>query len=474
MKEYAACTTVLVGKKASITGATMIARNDDTFAPITPQKFIVEPAVKGKPGRTIKSWLNKFEMELPADAQRVPAVPNVDYQHCGYYDESGINEANVAMSCTESTYGNERTLAFDPLVVDGLDEDCMQTVVLPYINSARAGVKRLGELIAKFGSAAGNSVLFSDANEVWYMEIVTGHHYVAQRIPDDAYAIAANRVSIEQVDFQAPDDFIWSDGIREFVETYHLNPDQTGWNFRHIFGTYTEQDRHYNTSRIWYGQKYFNPELDQDPEDPDLPFIRRTSKKISREDIQFILGSHYQDTLFDPFGKGSSEERHRFRPIGLNRTQNSHILELTDSENAGTAGVMWLCIGGPTFTPFIPFFSNMSDTDASFNQTAMTYNRRDAWWYYKGLAALVESHYPQFVQLDIKYLEKLNTYYRRRVVEVRREAAKLTGEALTHYLTQANQETVAYTRQETEAFCGKMLTQAIGLSKLTFNMDANL
>jgi dipeptidase len=51
------------------------------------------------------------------------------------------------MSCTESTYGNERTLAFDPLVKDGLDEDCMQTVVLPYIDSARDGVKRLGSLI---------------------------------------------------------------------------------------------------------------------------------------------------------------------------------------------------------------------------------------------------------------------------------------------------------------------------------------
>ncbi|MDK6758141.1 C69 family dipeptidase, partial [Klebsiella pneumoniae] len=77
-----------------------------------------------------------------------------------YYDESGINECNVSMSCTESTYGNERTLAFDPLVVDGLDEDCMQTVVLPYIKSARNGVGYLGKLITKYGSAAGNSVLF--------------------------------------------------------------------------------------------------------------------------------------------------------------------------------------------------------------------------------------------------------------------------------------------------------------------------
>ena len=113
-REREASTTILVGKKASIDGTTMIARNDDTFRPITPQKFIIEPARHGEK-KHIKSWLNKFEMDLPEDAQRVPAVPNVDYKKLGYYDESGINQKNVAMSCTESTYGNERTLAFDPL-----------------------------------------------------------------------------------------------------------------------------------------------------------------------------------------------------------------------------------------------------------------------------------------------------------------------------------------------------------------------
>ena len=61
MKEYSACTTILVGKNASIDGTTMIARNDDTFRPITPQKFIIEPARHGEK-KHIKSWLNKFEM----------------------------------------------------------------------------------------------------------------------------------------------------------------------------------------------------------------------------------------------------------------------------------------------------------------------------------------------------------------------------------------------------------------------------
>ena len=37
-----ACTTILVGKKATIDGSTMIARNDDTFLPLTPQRFIMQ------------------------------------------------------------------------------------------------------------------------------------------------------------------------------------------------------------------------------------------------------------------------------------------------------------------------------------------------------------------------------------------------------------------------------------------------
>ena len=474
MKEYSACTTILVGKNASVDGSTMIARNDDTFRPITPQKFIIRPAAKNETGRKIKSWLNNFKLDLPENAQAVPAVPNVDYKNRGYYDESGINQKNVAMSCTESTYGNERALAFDPLVKDGLDEDCMQSVVLPYIDSARNGVEYLGKLIAKFGSPAGNSVLFSDKDEIWYMEIVTGHHWVAQRIPDDAYAIAANRVSIEQVDFDDSDNFIWSEGIQEFVAQHHLNVDHQGWNFRHIFGTYSQQDRFYNTNRVWYGQKYFNPEIEQEPTDGDLPFIRRAAKKITREDIEFVLGSHYQNTPYDPFGKGTEEEKHRFRPIGLNRTQNSHILQIRNDVDHDKAAIMWLCIGGPTFTPFVPFFANMNDTDPSYNNTSMTYNLNDAWWYYKSLAALVETHYPQFVQLDTDYLNELNQYYRRRVYDVIKASGTKKGSELTTYLTKANQETVAYTRKRSEKLWAQMMIDSINMSKLTFNMDENL
>ncbi|MDO4912344.1 MAG: C69 family dipeptidase [Lactobacillus sp.] len=474
MKKLSACTTILVGKKASIDGSTMIARNDDTFLPINPQKFVIKEAYQNEPGKMLKSWLNKFEMELPANGYRTQAVPNVDYKKFGYYEESGINEKNVAMSCTESTYGNERTLAFDPLVKDGLDEDCMQNAVAPYIDSARDGIRRLGSLIKKYGSAAGNSVLFSDKDEVWYMEIVTGHHWVAQRIPDDCYAVAANRVSIQEVDFNDHDNFMYSEGIQEFVAEHHLNMNPEGFNFRHIFGTCNEKDRHYNTPRVWFAQKFFNPEIEQDPEDGEVPFIRKANRLLTPDDLEYVLGSHYNETPFDPYGKGTEEEKHRYRPIGLNRTQNSHILQIRNDVPEDRAAIFWLCIGGPTFTPFIPFFANMNDTPASFKDTQLSFRQSDAWWFYKSLAALVESHYPQFVQLDTDFLIEMRRYHRSRVAEITKASANLSGAELTDFLTKENDKTVDATRKAAEELWGQMLTESIKMSKLTFNMDANL
>lgn len=474
MKELSACTSILVGKKASIDGSTMIARNDDTFGPIDPARFIVKEGYQNEPGKTVKSYLNKFETNLPENGYRYSAAPNVDYKNEGYYEESGINEKNVGMSATESTYGNEKTLAIDPLVVDGLDEDCIVNVVLPFINSAREGVEYTGKLIAKYGSAAGNSVLFNDQDEVWYLEIVTGHHYVAQRIPDDAYVITANQVAIQHVDFNDPDNFIWSDGIQEFVAENHLNPDQEGFNFRHIFGTSNEKDRHYNTPRVWYGQRYFNPEIIQDPESNDLPFICRTNKKISVDDIEYILGSHYQETKFDPLGKGSDEDKLRYRPIGLNRTQNSHVLQIRNDVPESYQSIMWLAMSYPTFAPYVPFFANMNDTAPSYNNTSMTYNFGDAYWLYKSLGALVEGHYSQLVQMDLDYLIDARKYFHARVHEIDQLANSYQGDDLTGYLTDLNQETVQNIENKTHKLMGDLFIKGAELSKLTFNMDKNL
>src|SRR5699024_12318769 len=96
-----------------------------------------------------------------------------------------------------------------------------------------------------------------------FLDILTGHHWVAHRISDDCYALTGNRVAIQEVDFGDPDNFMWSAGIQDFVAQHLLIPDPDGGNFRRIFVTADVFDQHYNTPRQWYGHKLFNPRSEE-------------------------------------------------------------------------------------------------------------------------------------------------------------------------------------------------------------------
>ncbi|MCW3763765.1 C69 family dipeptidase [Weissella confusa] len=476
-KNLSACTTVLVGRNATIDGSTMAARNDDTFAPLTPQRFVTYPAYHNHPNQ-VKAYLNKCVINRPADGYRYQGTPNVDYKTEGVFDESGFNEKNVGMSATESVYANARVLACDPLNTEtGINEDLIVAATLPFIDSARDGVAYLGKLIAKYGSAEGNGVIFSDKDDVWYMEIVTGHHWVAQRIPDDAYAVTGNRIAIQQVDFNDKANFMWSDGIQEFVSKNHLNPDKYEWNFRHIFGTADIFDQHYNTPRQWYGHKVLNPETEFDPLDFDIPFIMQTDHRITLEDVEKILSSHYQGTPYDPLGhEGTDQQKHMFRPISLNRTQNSHVLQVRNDLPEAASTIMWMSFGIPTFTPYVPFFGNAEDIDVSYRETPEKLNMdlKSAYWMYRALSMIVESHHAEFSKADLDYLKDTREYLYRWVNEVAPQVKGMSSSEVSAFLSSKTHEMVAEMAKRTKALMAELVMNGLELSKLTFQIDKNL
>lgn len=475
-QSLSACTTVLVGKGSTIDGSTMAARNDDTFKPLTPQRVVVYPKYRDHPNQ-VHSYLNDFVGDRPADGARYQGVPNVNYTQEGVFDEDGFNEFNVGMSATESVYANKRVLAFDPLnTKTGINEDVIVAMTLPFIHSAKEGAQYLGQLVAKYGSAEGNGVIFVDHNDVWYMEIVTGHHWVAQRIPDNAYAVTGNRVAIQEVDFTDPRQFMWSDGIREFVADHHLNPDQSGWNFRHIFGTSTTFDQHYNTPRQWYGHRLLKPSLELEPTNFNLPFIQTADRKLALTDVEAVLSSHYQNNPYDPLGHGSDADKHRFRPISLNRTQNSHILQVRSDLPEVASTIMWMTLGIPTFTPYVPFFGNADSLDASYRITPkeMNLDFKSAYWIYRGLSMLVESHYPEFIQADYDYLKNAREYLYRFVDQTATKTTDLGTNEAIQVLNDASAEMVTEMAKRTKTLITQLMMQGLELSKLTFKMDANL
>lgn len=126
--------------------------------------------------QTYISQDNGFKLDLPKTSLRYTSTPDGEQENGQWiFGEDGINSANVAMSATESGTSNKKALKADPLVKNGISEASMLDVILPYIHSAKEGVLRLGQIVEKQGSAENNGVIFSDKNEIWYMEIDSGH-----------------------------------------------------------------------------------------------------------------------------------------------------------------------------------------------------------------------------------------------------------------------------------------------------------
>jgi len=79
---------------------------------------------------------------------------------------------------------------------------------LPYIKTAREGVLRLGQLLETYGTYESNGIAFSDTEEIWWLETIGGHHWIARRVPDDAYVTNPNQLGIDHYEFENPDDYL--------------------------------------------------------------------------------------------------------------------------------------------------------------------------------------------------------------------------------------------------------------------------
>ena len=167
-----ACTTILVGKLASYDGSTIVARNEDSpGGQFEPKRLhVVHSNEQPREYTSVESHLT---LTLPDDPMRYTSVPDAIEGH-GVWAAAGFNELNVGMSATETITSNERVLGADPLVVydaargtegtdgyvpavpGGLGEEDFVTLVLPYISSAREGVRRLGSLLEQYGTTHKN------------------------------------------------------------------------------------------------------------------------------------------------------------------------------------------------------------------------------------------------------------------------------------------------------------------------------
>ena len=88
---HCACTSILVGKAATLDGSTLIARTEDNSCACAPKRFTVVPAA-AYDHELFTSTNNGFALELHGPALRYTSTPEADSSE-GLYEEAGINAA---------------------------------------------------------------------------------------------------------------------------------------------------------------------------------------------------------------------------------------------------------------------------------------------------------------------------------------------------------------------------------------------
>lgn len=418
-----ACTTILVGKKASYDGSTLIARNDDGYFD-EKKLIVVEP---NKQPRKYKSKIGHLEIDLPDNPLRYTSTPSVDPKH-GIWAANGINSANVAMTATETLTSNPRVLGADPYVradldkkgkvkkAGGIGEEDLVVLVLPYIHSAREGVIRLGQLLEQYGTYEPNGIAFSDENEIWWLETIGGHHFIAKRVKDDQYVVMPNQFGIDSFDlddaFGTQREHICSKDLREFIDKNHLDLNLNGvFNPRLVFGSHSDSDHVYNTPRAWFMGRYFNPRTykwdgenaDFTPESDDIPWSFVPEHKITVEEVKYILSSYYQGTPYNPFSKASTNPG-VYRPIGISRTGVMQILQIRPYVDDAIKGVGWLSFASNPFNASIPLYANVPSFPKYFSGTTLDIDTLDSYfWASRMISLLADEHYGACIQHIERY-----------------------------------------------------------------------
>ena len=399
------CTTILVGKNASFDGSTMVARTEDAPSGVFRAKKFINVAPEKQP-RKYTPVISKVEIDLPNNPVRYTAVPNAILDN-GIWGQCGANEYNVSMSATETITSNERVLGADPLVDCGIGEEDIYTIVMPYIASAREGVTFLGNLLEKYGTYEMNGIAFQDEDEIWWLETIGGHHWMARRVPDDSYVIMPNQLGIDKFDFDdafgAKKEFMCSADLLDFVKKYHLDLSIDGdFNPRHAFGSRSDADHTYNTPRAWILQRYFNPtsntydgiNADYRPDSDNLPWARIPEKKITVEDIKYALSHHYQGTEYDSYSKDiHSVKKGTLRPIGINRTNFLGLVQIRPYMPDELKCLQWLAIGSCVFNAIVPFYTNINRTPDYLANTTNQVTTENFYWTNRLIAALCDAHF---------------------------------------------------------------------------------
>ena len=398
-----ACCGFIIGRQLTKDGTTLFGRTEDY--PYYPnggkhnKNYVVVDAKNYNEGDQIEDESNGFTYPHAANEMKYTAAYDSargDGSN-GAFGEHGFNEAGVSMTATVTAIPNKKVLTTDPLKADGLPESAMLDVILPRVKTAREGVELLAKVIEEKGSAEGNVVVFADQNETWYMEILSGHQYVAVKVPEDKYAVFANTSYLGHVDLNDTENVIASKDVEKVAkESGNYKTDKDG-NF-HIAKSYgPEKYAEGDRSRTYAGITLLDPdskvtyeddeyELFRSPTDPNKKYTLEDAFALQRNRFEHLNGRFVPDDQIGVKKQGDDGSNDTVRKdqykyaLGNENVIDAHVYQINPNLPKSFGGTVWLGMGPSRNTPYVPFYGNVKDTYEAFKPQTATYDPNSWYW----------------------------------------------------------------------------------------------
>ncbi|MBF1639869.1 C69 family dipeptidase [Prevotella sp.] len=441
------CTTIIIGQEQTADGSMIVARSEDWDAMEAKNYEIFEGTDNGP--REFVAKDSPFRCELPEKALGYSALS--PYNLHGHWGSAGFNTAGVGMSATESIFSSDEILKHDPLVENGVAENSVFNITLPYVHTAREGVERLGMLIEKYGIAEGFGIGFVDSKEIWYLETACGHRWLACRMPKDQYFVTGNQSRFRTYDPNDKENYLASADLIEFAEKHGLyNPAQGAFDFHEAYARDIKLDTTYNYPRVWGLQQIFSPEIKNDVTKNTFPVFAKAAHKVTLTELRTAFRFHYDNTEHDPYLNSNPKEP--YRPVSIFRTTQTHLLQVRPELPQAIGCVNYVAMGMADLGVFLPLYQGITSYPEAYTKGNGESSDDSAYWKFRKIMVLGMTNYN-------KYAPIIKEAYANFEAETDQRQREMEEEYLRIYKTQP-----LHAQDLLQAFSDKILNSALDLA----------
>ena len=374
-----ACTSLIVGKKASADGSVMITDAADSHTLYG--ELYHQPAADHQPGtmRKIVEW------DTGRPLGEIPEVPHT------YATYGNMNEHGLTIS--ESTWGGRHELQGSGLI----DYGSLIYITLQRAKTAREALDTMIDLVNRYGYASeGESFSIADPEEAWILELIgkgkddPGAVWVARRVPDDCIAGHANHSRIHQFPLDDPETLYSPDVISFARKKGYFDGKDEDFSFSRAYAVLDGGALRGCDGRVWAFYNKFNP--DMQPyldwvllgEGQPLPLWVRPDRKVSARDLKWMMRDHFEDTPMDmtkDIGAGPYKVPYRWRPltfkvdstdytheraIATQQTGFSFVSQMNSQAPETMKGILWFGVDDANTCVYVPVFNGISRVPYEF------------------------------------------------------------------------------------------------------------